>query len=338
VIRVKSELSSISSRLPLIVVALGALLLITFWLGISQGSSEISFAEMIRVFRGQADSDSVTATIIWQIRLPRVVLAAVVGATLALGGVVFQALLRNPLAEPYILGVSGGSAIGAIIAMLLGFSPFPGVALSSFGGSMLVLALVLMLAAGKSVMRRDSLLLGGVMMNALCGAIIMFLISLSRNTQIQNILFWLMGDLSMFSREQLPLLLTVLPSFILIFVMARPMNLLLTGQENAAVMGVNVKLVTYLLLLATTFMVSIAVCHSGLIGFVGLVIPHVLRLAIGSDHRLLIPGSILGGSSFLIICDLLARSIPAGGELPVGIVTALVGAPLFIFLLWRTNR
>jgi iron complex transport system permease protein len=147
-----------------------------------------------------------------------------------------------------------------------------------------------------------------------------------------------MGDLSMFSREQLPLLLTVLPSFILIFVMARPMNLLLSGQENAAVMGVNVKLVTCLLLLATTFMVSIAVCHSGLIGFVGLVIPHVLRLAIGADHRLLIPASILAGSSFLILCDLLARSIPAGGELPVGIVTALVGAPLFIFLLWRTNR
>ncbi len=334
----KSELSSINSRLPMIVVVLGALLLVAFWLGISLGSTEISFAEMIRVFRGQVDPDSVTAAIIWQIRFPRVVLAAVVGATLALGGVVFQALLRNPLAEPYILGVSGGSAIGAIIAMLLGFSPFPGVALASFGGSMLVLALVLMLAAGKSVMRRDSLLLGGVMMNALCGAIIMFLISLTRNTQIQNILFWLMGDLSMFSRAQLPLLLTVLPSFILIFVMARPMNLLLTGQENAAVMGVNVKLVTYLLLLATTFMVSIAVCHSGLIGFVGLVIPHVLRLAIGADHRLLIPASILGGSSFLIICDLLARSIPAGGELPVGIVTALVGAPLFIFLLWRTNR
>jgi iron complex transport system permease protein len=335
---VKSELSSINSRLPLVVVVLGALLLVAFWLGISLGSTEISFAEMIRVFRGQADPDSVTAAIIWQIRFPRVVLAAVVGATLALGGVVFQALLRNPLAEPYILGVSGGSAIGAIIAMLLGFSPFPGVALASFGGSMLVLALVLMLAAGKSVMRRDSLLLGGVMMNALCGAIIMFLISLTRNTQIQNILFWLMGDLSMFSREQLPLLLTVLPSFIIIFVMARPMNLLLTGQENAAVMGVNVKLVTYLLLVATTFMVSIAVCHSGLIGFVGLVIPHVLRLAIGADHRLLIPASILAGSSFLIICDLLARSIPAGGELPVGIVTALVGAPLFIFLLWRSSR
>lgn len=334
----KSELSSINSRLPLVVVVLGALLLVAFWLGISLGSTEISFAEMIRVFRGQADPDSVTAAIIWQIRFPRVVLAAVVGATLALGGVVFQALLRNPLAEPYILGVSGGSAIGAIIAMLLGFSPFPGVALASFGGSMLVLALVLMLAAGKSVMRRDSLLLGGVMMNALCGAIIMFLISLTRNTQIQNILFWLMGDLSMFSREQLPLLLTVLPSFIIIFVMARPMNLLLTGQENAAVMGVNVKLVTYLLLVATTFMVSIAVCHSGLIGFVGLVIPHVLRLAIGADHRLLIPASILAGSSFLIICDLLARSIPAGGELPVGIVTALVGAPLFIFLLWRSSR
>lgn len=317
---------------------LGMLLLLTFALGISFGSSVISFTDLARVLRGLVEPDSVAATIVWQIRFPRVALAAVVGATLAVGGLVFQALLRNSLAEPYILGVSGGSAIGAIIAMLLGFAPFPGVALASFGGSMLVLALVLLLAAGKSVMRRDSLLLGGVMMNALCGAVIMFLISLTRNTQVHHILFWLMGDLSMFSREQLPLLLLVVPSFLVIFILARPMNLLLLGRENAAVMGVNVKVVTNLLLVATTFMVSVAVCNSGLIGFVGLVIPHILRLAIGSDHRLLVPAAILSGASYLIICDLLARSLPMGGEMPVGIVTALIGAPLFIFLLWRANR
>lgn len=317
---------------------LGMLLLLTFALGISFGSSVISFTDLARVLRGLVEPDSVAATIVWQIRFPRVALAAVVGATLAVGGLVFQALLRNSLAEPYILGVSGGSAIGAIIAMLLGFAPFPEVALASFGGSMLVLALVLLLAAGKSVMRRDSLLLGGVMMNALCGAVIMFLISLTRNTQVHHILFWLMGDLSMFSREQLPLLLLVVPSFLVIFILARPMNLLLLGRENAAVMGVNVKVVTNLLLVATTFMVSVAVCNSGLIGFVGLVIPHILRLAIGSDHRLLVPAAILSGASYLIICDLLARSLPMGGEMPVGIVTALIGAPLFIFLLWRANR
>jgi iron complex transport system permease protein len=332
------EAPPISRRLPLVLTVLGGLLLLTFGLGLSLGSTTIGFAELVRVLRGQVGPDSVAATIIWEIRFPRVALAAVVGATLALGGLVFQALLRNALAEPYILGVSGGSAIGAILAMLVGFAPFPGVALASFGGSMLVLALVLLLAAGKSVMRRDSLLLGGVMMNALCGAVIMFLISLTRNTQVHHILFWLMGDLSMFSRAQLPLLWAVVPCFVAIFILARPMNLLLLGRDNAAVMGVNVKVVTNVLLLATTFMVSVAVCNSGLIGFVGLVIPHILRLLVGSDHRLLVPASILGGGAYLISCDLLARSLPAAGEMPVGIVTALIGAPLFIFLLWRSSR
>ncbi len=316
---------------------LGLGLVATFCFGLAAGSSDIGLREILDVFSGKADPESVTAVIIWQIRLPRVILAAVVGATLAVGGLVFQVLLRNPLAEPYILGVSGGSAIGAILAMLVGFSPFPGVAAAAFGGSMLVLGLVLMLATGRSMGRRDSLLLGGVMMNALCGAIIMFLISMSRNQQVHHILFWLMGDLSMISSDQLVLLLGVVPSLILITIMARPMNLLLLGQDNAASLGVNVKLVTNLLLISTTFMVSVAVSHSGLIGFVGLVVPHILRLLIGADHRLLIPASILGGSSYLIICDLLARSLPAQGEMPVGIVTALIGAPLFIFLLWRAR-
>jgi len=333
-----SDPPSITRRLTLIVLILGGVLFAAMCIGTSLGSSEISIGELFSALRGQEGSDPVAATIIWEIRFPRVVLAAVVGATLALGGLVFQALLRNPLAEPYILGVSGGSAIGAIIALLVGLSPFPGVTLASFGGSMLVLILVLLLGTGRSVLRRDSLLLGGVMVNALCGAVIMFLISLARNTQVHHVLFWLMGDLSMFSRGQLPMLTAVVPSVILVFVMARPMNLLLMGQESAAVMGVNVKLVTNLLLVATTFMVSVVVCHSGLIGFVGLVVPHIMRLTIGPDHRLLIPASILGGASYLIFCDLLARSLPTGGEMPVGIVTALVGAPLFIFLLWRANR
>lgn len=325
-------------RLFFIVSLLGIILLAAMVIGTSFGSSGTGMAELFRVLRGQSSPDSVTATIIWDIRLPRVVLAAVVGATLALGGLVFQALLRNPLAEPYILGVSGGSAIGAIIALLMGLSPFPGVTFASFAGSMIVLVVVLLLGTGKSILRRDSLLLGGVMINALCGAIIMFLISLARNTQVHHVLFWLMGDLSMFSRAQLPILLAVAPSMVLVYVLARPMNLLLMGQENAAVMGVNVSLVNNLLLVATTFMVSVVVCHSGLIGFVGLVVPHILRLTIGPDHRLLVPASVLGGASYLIFCDLLARSLPQGGEMPVGIVTALVGAPLFIFLLWRANR
>lgn len=329
---------TLQSRLALIVLAMGGVLLATAILGISYGSSGVRFDEVLRFLMGREGADSVAATIIREIRLPRVILAAVVGATLALGGVVFQALLRNPLAEPYILGVSGGSAIGAITGLLLGFSPFPGVALASFGGSMLVLASLLALASGGSFVRRDSLLLGGVMINALCGAIIMFLISLARSAEVHQVLFWMMGDLSVFSFKQLPVLLAVLPCFVLIFIMARPMNLLLMGRENAALLGVDVNLVSNLLLVATTFMVSVAVSHSGLIGFVGLVVPHMLRLLIGPDHRLLVPASILGGASFLIVCDLLARFLPGTGEIPVGVITAMIGAPLFIFMLWRIRK
>ena len=333
-----NESAHLLRRMSTLIIILTVILAIAALLGVSIGSSGIDLAETLEVLSGRSSVDSASYAIIWQIRFPRVVLAAVVGATLALGGLVFQALLRNPLAEPYILGVSGGSAIGAILAMMVGLSPFPGVSLAAFAGSMITLALLLLISSGRMMVNRDSLLLAGVMTNAFCGAVIMFLISLSMSREIRHILFWLMGDLSMFSISQLPLLLGVVPSFVIIFVLARPMNLLLMGKENAAVMGVEVKLVTNLLLVATTFMVSIAVSHSGLIGFVGLVIPHILRLLVGFDHRLLVPASILSGASFLIVCDLLARTLPIDGEMPVGIITALIGAPLFIFLLWRSNR
>ncbi len=333
-----SEGWSISRRLALAILVLGVILGLAALLGISLGSSPIGFAEVLDILTGRGAADPTAIAIVREIRLPRVLLAAVTGATLALGGLVFQALLRNPLAEPYILGVSGGSAIGAILGMLAGLAPFPGVAVAAFGGSLLVLLLLLLLSGRGMLAGREALLLGGVMLNAFCGAVIMFLISLSSNEQVRHILFWLMGDLSMFTPAQAPILLGVLPSFLLILALARPMNLLLLGRDNAAALGVNVRLVSALLLGATTLMVSLVVCQAGLIGFVGLVVPHVLRLLIGSDHRLLAPASILGGASYLILCDLLARSLPAQGEMPVGIVTALVGAPLFIFLLWRARR
>lgn len=324
--------------MALVVLLLGTLLGLALLLGIALGSSPIGFGEVLDILIGQGSTDPTTVAIVNQIRLPRVLLAAVTGATLALGGLVFQALLRNPLAEPYILGVSGGSAVGAIVGMLAGLAPFPGVTVTAFGGSMLVLLLLVLLSGRGMLAGREALLLGGVMLNAFCGAVIMFLISLSSNEEVRHILFWLMGDLSMFSPARLPILLGVLPSFLLILALSRPMNLLLLGRDNAAALGVNVHLVTGLLLGATTLMVSLVVCQTGLIGFVGLVIPHILRLLIGSDHRLLAPASLLGGASYLIVCDLLARSLPAQGEMPVGIVTALVGAPLFIFLLWRARR
>jgi iron complex transport system permease protein len=243
------------------------------------------------------------------------------------------------LAEPYILGISGGSAIGAILGIFLGLTPFPGVAFFAFCGSMGTLLLVLTIASGESAYRKDSLLLAGVMVNAFCSAVIMFLISLSQDSRIHTILFWIMGDLSMAAPGQIAILLCLLlPCFILIYLMARPMNLLVMGEETALTMGVNVRLVSVTLLVITSFMVSMSVCQSGLIGFVGLVMPHLLRLLLGPDHRVLILSSILGGASYMILCDLLARVLPAQGEMPVGVITAMIGAPLFIMLLRRTQR
>ncbi len=323
-------------KLIVVTLVLSLLLACSMLLGLALGSSGDAGAAW-KLLLGQGEPDPTLEVIIWQLRLPRVILAATVGASLSLGGLVFQALLRNPLAEPYILGVSGGSAVGAILGILAGFSLFPGLTLSSFVGSLLVLTLVLLLSKRREG-NSDSLLLGGVMVNAFCGAIIMFLISVSRTSQMQKIIFWLMGDLSSAGTDTLPLLLGVLPCFVLIFLLAQPLNLLLTGRESASSMGVNVAGMMLVLLLTASLMVSLTVCQSGLIGFVGLTVPHILRLILGSDHRILVPACILSGASYLVLCDLLARSLPSQGEMSVGIVTALVGAPLFIGLLWRGRR
>jgi iron complex transport system permease protein len=288
---------------------------------------------------GTSEPDSMLHTIIWQIRLPRVLLAALVGATLSLGGLVFQALLRNLLAEPYILGISGGSAIGAIIGILLGLSRFPGVSLTAFLGSMATLALILVMTSGQSVMKKESLLLSGVMVNAFCSSVIMFLISVTRDAKLHNIIFWLMGDFSTADIRQVGLLAgMLLPCFGIIFRHSHTMNLLLMGKEMAQATGINIKIVTITLLVTSSFMVSATVSYCGLIGFVGLVMPHLLRLILGPDHRVLVPACILGGGAYLVICDLLARTLPQQGEMPAGVVTAIIGAPLFIILLKKPGR
>ena len=328
----------ILAKVILISLALIFLLLACALFGLSTGSTGFNFAETLALLTGSENSNPIAATILWEIRLPRIILSAAAGASLALGGLVFQAILRNPLAEPYILGISGGSAIGAILGMLAGLSVFPGVPLMAFVGSMLTLCLIVAPTTRQTLVNSNSLLLGGVMVNAFCGAVIMLLISITRASKVHNILFWLMGDLSRLTPEGMNILLAILPCILILFILARPMNLLLLGNEAATSLGLNVKRVILSLLIATTLMVSIIVCQAGLIGFVGLVVPHIFRLIIGPDHRLLVPACALGGGSFLIACDLLARTIPAEGEMPVGIVTALIGAPLFLILLWRSGK
>jgi iron complex transport system permease protein len=308
-------------------------------LGISMGSTAGGMKVVFQNLLYARESDSILNTIIWKIRFPRVLLSALVGATLSLGGLVFQALLRNPLAEPYILGISGGSAIGAIIGILMGFARFPGVSLTAFAGSIASLFLILVMSSGQTILKKDSLLLSGVMVNAFCAAVIMFLISITQDSRLHNIIFWLMGDLSMGDMQHVGILAaTLFPCFFLIFWLSNTMNLLLMGKEMAQTMGVNIRAVTLTLLMVTSFMVSATVSHCGLLGFVGLVMPHLLRLVLGPDHRVLVPACVLGGGAYMVFCDVLARVLPEQGEMPAGVITAMIGAPLFIFLLKRSGR
>lgn len=314
------------------------LLFVAMILGISMGSTEYGIKAIWESLTGSGETDSMAYSIIWHIRFPRVVLAALVGATLSLGGLVFQALLRNPLAEPYILGISGGSAVGAITGILMGISRFPGVSLTSFAGSIATLLLIIVISSGPTILKKDSLLLSGVMVNAFCSAVIMFLLSIAQDSRLHNILFWLMGDLSLSEIKGVMILAaTLLPCFVLIFLLSNSMNLLLMGKDVARTTGVNIKAVSITLLVITSLMVSATVSHCGLIGFVGLVMPHLLRLIFGPDHRVLVPACILGGGAYMVFCDLLARVLPAQGEMPSGVITAMIGAPLFIFLLKRSR-
>jgi iron complex transport system permease protein len=336
---VKPKSPLLLKRLSVITLSLLVVLLISMFLGISMGSTTSGIKMVFQSLLKAKESDPMLDTIIWQIRFPRVLLAALVGAALSLGGLVFQALLRNPLAEPYILGISGGSAIGAIIGILMGFSRFPGVSLTAFAGSIAILLLILVMSSGQTILKKDALLLSGVMVNAFCAAVIMFLVSMTQDSRLHNIIFWLMGDLSMVDIGHAGILAAILcPCFILVFWFSNPMNLLLMGKEMAQTLGVNIKAVTVILLVTTSFMVSATVSYCGLVGFVGLVVPHLLRLVFGPDHRVLVPACILGGGAYLVYCDVLARVLPKQGEMPAGVITAMIGAPLFIFLLKKTRR
>jgi iron complex transport system permease protein len=336
---VKPKTPLLVKRLSIISLSLLLVLLIAMFLGISMGSTTSGIKIVFQSLLKSRESDPMLDTIIWQIRFPRVLLATLVGAALSLGGLVFQALLRNPLAEPYILGISGGSAIGAIIGILIGFSRFPGVSLTAFAGSIAILLLILVMSSGQTILKKDALLLSGVMVNAFCAAVIMFLVSMTQDSRLHNIIFWLMGDLSMVDMGHVGILAAILcPCFILIFWFSNSMNLLLMGKEMAQTLGVNIKSVTVILLVTTSFMVSATVSYCGLVGFVGLVVPHLLRLVFGPDHRVLVPACVLGGGAYLVSCDILARVLPKQGEMPAGVITAMIGAPLFIFLLKKTRR
>jgi len=278
-------------------------------------------------------------TILLSIRIPRLLFAGIVGAALSVSGVVFQALLRNPLADPYILGISGGAAVGAIAGILLGAAAIPfGVPGLAFVGALTTLLAVFAVAGAGRDLRSHTLLLAGVIVNAFFNAAIMFLLAVSSSGDLHSIMFWLMGDLSLArGRDILSVGAALVVGFSVIGLYARPLNLIVTGEETARTLGVDPATAKRILLVTTSLMTGLAVSVSGTIGFVGLMVPHLMRMALGPDHRLLLPASLFFGAAFLILADTLARTLLAPMELPVGVVTALCGAPYFIYLLRRMN-
>lgn len=277
------------------------------------------------------------------VRIPRVILAALVGAALAASGVVLQAILRNPLAEPYILGISSGAALGVMTAVLLGVSRqlWAGSPVAAFAfvfalGTCWLVWIVGHLAGGSSV---TNLLLAGVVVNAFFSAIIMLLTSIIDNRQLRTTIFWLMGNITEKSYPTLVLsAILIAAGLVILLTLCQKLNVLTFGGQEAQSLGVNPRMVTLLAFALASFITAVAVGLSGLVGFVGLVVPHSVRLVFGPDHRQLLPASALVGAAFVVICDTIARTIIAPSQIPVGVITACFGGPVFLVLLARRSR
>jgi iron complex transport system permease protein len=318
-------------------VALCAALLV----GIAAGPSGLPPGEVVAALRGDATSRA-AHDIVVGVRLPRVALGALVGAALASAGALFQALLRNPLADPFVLGVSGGAAVGGIAALSLGATlgfGYGAVPPAAFAGAVLTTLALQAVAGVAGRVSPTHLLLCGVVFNAFASAAIVFLASLAGLQEGARIFLWLIGSLSAARPELIAsVALFLVAGLACALPAARQLNLLALGEESAQQLGVDVTRLQRLLLLATSLMVGAAVSVAGLVGFVGLIIPHLLRLLLGPDHRLLLPTAALAGAIFLVLCDTAARTLFGGRELPVGAITALAGGPLFLLLLRRQQQ
>jgi iron complex transport system permease protein len=302
--------------------------------GLLSGSVHVTPAALFSALSGR--DDSLQAQVLWQLRGPRVAAAFVSGALLGVAGTLMQVLLRNPLADPYVLGVSGGAASGALLAMLLGLGT---VALhgAALAGALCSLLLVFGLAHGHGSWSAQRLLLTGVVVAAGWGALIGFLLALAPDGRLRGMLFWLMGDLS-YATAPVAGSAVLLAGLLVSIGLGRSLNILAHGEQAASALGVSVSSLRRTLYLLGSALTATAVLLAGSIGFIGLVVPHLLRLAGLRDHRLLLPAAALLGGSLLLLADTLARTLLAPRQLPVGVLTALVGVPLFLFLLQRNRQ
>jgi iron complex transport system permease protein len=321
-------------RALLILAALAGLAVVSVALALMVGSISIPVSEVLSTLF--AASDGTSAEVVRSLRLPRALAGFACGGLLALSGALLQVLLRNPLADPYVLGISGGAGVGAILAILLGFS-VAGMNGASFIGALAAMFVVFGLAHGDGSWTQTRLLLTGVIVAAGCGALVALMLSLAPDHKLHGMLFWLMGDLSQTSDAKL--VLGVLAVVLLVSLpFARELNLLTRGADVAQTLGVEVGLLRRGVYVVASLATAAAVTQAGSIGFVGLIVPHLVRLAVGNDQRLLLPASVLAGGSLLVVADTLARTVIAPQQLPVGVLTALIGVPVFLYLLARDAK
>ena len=329
-------------RLAVTLAALAVLLVAAGIFSVAVGSEHVGLTNVLRVIAAEitgrvAGVSAEQRIIIADIRLPRVLMAIVVGSALAVAGAAYQALLRNPLADPGILGISSGAALGAITATIFAESLPISRPVAAFIGAVVTITIVYALGQGRQSSGTERLILAGVIVNALLSSIVIFLVTSASGARQRSVLSWLIGDLSGESRLLLPVAVFVLIGIGAVYVNARSLNLLMIGEQDALALGVETRRVKVAVYLAASLLTGAAVAVSGAIGFVGLIIPHAVRLVGGSDNRLVVPASALVGGAFLMLADTIARTVVAPRELNIGVITSLVGAPVFVYLLRRTN-
>jgi iron complex transport system permease protein len=307
--------------------------ILIFIISLSIGSVDISIKQLLHALLYQ--DDSLASSIVLDLRFPRTVVGFMVGAMLALAGALMQVLLRNPLAEPYVLGVSGGASAAVLVAMLSGLSGFL-ISGSAFLGAMISMLLVFGLAHGKGDWSPARLLLTGVVIAAGWGALISLILSITQGTQLRGMLFWLMGDLS-YAHYTHWALIVLIVCLLISMMISRNLNILARGELQAATLGVSPKKIRYLVYFLSSLLAATAVTLAGNVGFVGLIVPHAIRLMVGSDHRILLPAAFLLGGCLVMLADCLARTIIAPQQLPVGVLTAIIGIPVFLVLLRRQS-
>ncbi|SET67131.1 iron ABC transporter permease [Paenibacillus sp. NFR01] len=348
----RADRSVVHSSFGFSAIVFGLLILVLLSAGaaVSFGQVDIPVSQSYRILLHHMTGISIGNTeeltkgsfvdIIWKIRFPRVILAMFVGAGLTLCGTIMQAAVQNPLADPYILGISSGASLGATFAILVGFGTMgllgqTGVAFWAFAGAVGASLLVLVLAGAGGKMTSVKLVLAGMVINALCTAFANFIVYFANNAEgIKTVTFWTMGSLAAASWDKLPLIAVAVTLALLFFLLqSRVLNTMLLGDEAAVTLGINLSAYRRAYMILTALITGVMVASCGMIGFVGLIIPHLVRGVVGSDHRRLVPVAALSGAFFLIWTDVIARTIIPNVELPIGIITALIGAPMFMYML-----